>query len=391
MKRYFRSKKRSQKRDHANADSEVHTNNSEETESVTNPKIVKEGDVVRSVKKNRSTKKSVEVNGEVGKRTNKMESVDDSSQTKAKTAHTSMKRNVEKINVPETMDYIQNELKNESDISSETEKSEKERKTATTIETGLCMKKHEEKTKHNVEQSSGRNDCVNISSTNILENKTNKACNHNDSSRVVDTTENNQADRVKAHAKYAQEEKVDSANKNESSEHLLLEGANVWFEKYKYNDAEKQYHQQMNYKTLDNLEKKALKAEPPKIKVVYEIIEEIVETTEITYHIVRKDPKHQEKNIKVFEPVSLNLNKSLSDIGSYVNRLETRVKTLEEGEKKIGGGRSSSLSSSESDEGVDLTGKNSVTLSDSDSQLSDWNTDIITHTDKNRKKGTLVY
>merc|ERR1712128_192242 len=98
-----------------------------------------------------------------------------------------------------------------------------------------------------------------------------------------------------------------------------------------------------------------------KPKVAYEIIEEIIETTEITYTLVSRDTEDTrvEEEMKKYENQSSEFTEYLTDLGKYVNSLERRVNTLEEGEKKnIASERSSSLSSSESDEGVDLTGKN---------------------------------
>ena len=398
MKRYFRSKKRSQQRDHGCAYSQEPINTSQETESFTTAHIVKKSDVAWSVEKDTRIAQAVQVDI----RTKKMKTIDDSSQTKAKTALTSVKRNVEKINDPENTDYSQNKLKTETDVCSETErasnfqsmnndyhqflvkqvvienseKSEKEMKTANRI----CLKKHEKKPKSNEDQNSGRNNCVNSSSTNIQEDKTNIACNHNDRSHVFDTTEKSKDKKIKTHLKYAQEEKEDLANEDEICAHFLVEGANIFDEKYKINNAEKEYHQHWKNKELGN---KASKAEPPKVKIVYQIIEEIVETTEITYNIIRKD------KLKISESESLNMKKGLIDIGSYVNRLETRAMTSEEGEKMKGG------SAKESDECVYLTGKNSVTLGDSDSPLSDClinNRETTFHTDKvERRKAALVY
>ena len=404
MKRYFRSKKRSQQRDHGCAYSQEPINTSQETESFTTAHIVKKSDVVGSVEKDTRIAQAVQVDI----RTKKMKTIDDSSQTKVKTALTSVKRNVEKINDPENTDYSQNKLKTETDVCSETErasnfqsmnndyhqflakqvvienseKSEKEMKTANSIVKGICLKTHGKKPKSNEDQNSGRNNCVNSSSTNIQEDKTNIACNHNDRSHVFDTTEKSKDKKIKTHLKYAQEEKEDLANEDEICAHFLVEGANIFDEKYKINNAEKEYHQHWKNKELGN---KASKAVPPKVKIVYQIIEEIVETTEITYHIIRKD------KLKISESESLNMKKGLIDIGSYVNRLETRAMTSEEGEKMKGGGGSAK----ESDECVYLTGKNSVTLGDSDSPLSDClinNRETTFHTDKvERRKAALVY
>jgi len=151
--------------------------------------------------------------------------------------------------------------------------------------------------------------------------------------------------------------------------YLFLDSTNIWLDKYKYDEAEKQYH---------HLKKDISKSEPAlvvkdnvnvdqngsiktKPKVTYEIIEEIIETTEITYTLVIRDTKDArvEEEMKRFESQSSEFTEYLTDLGKYVNSLERRVNTLEEGEKKnIASERSSSLSSSESDEGVDLTGKN---------------------------------
>ena len=69
-----------------------------------------------------------------------------------------------------------------------------------------------------------------------------------------------------------------------------------------------------------------------KSKIVYEIIEEITETTEITYYVFSKNNENMKLDNKIeeYETKSSNLNKYVTDLGSYVNRLEMRVKTLEE-------------------------------------------------------------
>merc|ERR1712106_990235 len=104
--------------------------------------------------------------------------------------------------------------------------------------------------------------------------------------------------------------------------------------------------------------KDSIKSNP---KVAYEIIEEIIETTEITYTLVSRDTEdtRAEEEMKKYENQSSEFTEYLTDLGKYVNSLERRVNTLEGGKKKkLGSERSPSLSSSESDEGVDLTGKN---------------------------------
>jgi len=164
---------------------------------------------------------------------------------------------------------------------------------------------------------------------------------------------------------------------------LLLDSTNTQIDKHEYDDSEKQYYQQLesifgiylNRKTsvkqpavlMEDKEfnvyvdqnvavKDSIKSNP---KVAYEIIEEIVETTEITYTLVCRDTEdtNVEEEMKKYESQSSEFTEYLTDLGKYVNSLERRVNTLEEGEKKLGSDRSPSLTSNESDEGVDLTGK----------------------------------
>ena len=77
----------------------------------------------------------------------------------------------------------------------------------------------------------------------------------------------------------------------------LLDLTNVWLDKYKNNDADNQYHQQLDEqnKMLRNSMKNKKgkktneKEEKNKSKAVFEIFEEVIERTEITYHIFKKD------------------------------------------------------------------------------------------------------
>jgi len=151
--------------------------------------------------------------------------------------------------------------------------------------------------------------------------------------------------------------------------YLYLDSTNIWLDKYKYDDAEKQFHHlkkdssesESALLVMDNVNVDQNDSIKPKPKVTYEIIEEIIETTEITYTLVIRDTKdaHVEEEMKRFESQSSEFTEYLTDLGKYVNSLERRVNTLEGGKKKkLGSERSPSLSSSESDEGVDLTGKN---------------------------------
>ena len=152
--------------------------------------------------------------------------------------------------------------------------------------------------------------------------------------------------------------------------YLFLDSTNIWLDKHNHDEAEEQfYHLKKDSSdsepallVMDNVNVDQNGSIKPKPKVTYEIIEEIIETTEITYTLVIRDTKdaHVEEEMKRFESQSSEFTEYLTDLGKYVNSLERRVNTLEGGEKKkLGCERSSSLSSSESDEGVDLTGKNS--------------------------------
>ena len=156
----------------------------------------------------------------------------------------------------------------------------------------------------------------------------------------------------------------------------LLDLTNVWLDKYKYNDAENQYYQQLDNqnKMLENNKQKLfdqdatmnnnkakktdVKKEENKSKAVFKIFEEIIVRTEITYHLVKKDADdaHMKEQIKEFERKNNESKQYLGKLSSYVKSLEKRVKTLEEGQKEAMGGRSSSLYSNTSDEGVDLVG-----------------------------------
>ena len=91
-------------------------------------------------------------------------------------------------------------------------------------------------------------------------------------------------------------------------------------------------------------------------KAVFEIFEEIIVRTEITYQLVKKDDDdaHMREQIKEFENKNIESKQYLCKLGSYVKSLERRVKTLEGGQKKAMGERSFSLYSNTSDEGVDL-------------------------------------
>jgi hypothetical protein len=138
----------------------------------------------------------------------------------------------------------------------------------------------------------------------------------------------------------------------------ILDLTNVWLDKYKYNDAENQFYQQLDEqnKMIGNKSKKTdEKEEKNKSKVVFEIFEEIIEHTDITYHLVKKDA-HMKEKLKEFESKNNESKQYLCKLSSYVKSLERRVKTLEGGQKKAMGERSSSLYSNTSDEGVDLVG-----------------------------------
>jgi len=147
---------------------------------------------------------------------------------------------------------------------------------------------------------------------------------------------------------------------------LLLDIENIWADKYKYEDAEKQFYllleegnksssdsMRIDYKTKENdlkLQNDITAKVVTKPRIAYEIIEEIVERTEITYHLIKHktDTEHMADNIKRSESGSSDVDQYLLDLGNYVKSLETRVKILEEGKKG---------SESESAEGVDMTGK----------------------------------
>ena len=93
----------------------------------------------------------------------------------------------------------------------------------------------------------------------------------------------------------------------------------------------------------------------------YEIIEEIVERTEITYQLIPNgnEGAYMEEQMKIFEIKGPEFKQYLRDLGFYEKGLEKRVKTLEEGKNQTMGDRSASLSSNTSHEGVDVTGKTS--------------------------------
>eukprot|EP00092_Neocalanus_flemingeri_P000200 GFUD01000215.1.p1 GENE.GFUD01000215.1~~GFUD01000215.1.p1 ORF type:complete len:251 (+),score=87.57 GFUD01000215.1:80-754(+) len=166
-----------------------------------------------------------------------------------------------------------------------------------------------------------------------------------------------------------------------------LESKNVWVDQYKHNEAEKQFYQQLaqqkkwksdyqenknkmntckengdelreNVEKLDKTKYEEKETTKPKPRVAYEIIEEIIERTEITYHLVHKekDDVHMKEQVKEFETQNLDFKQYISQLGGYVKSLEDRVKTLEKGQINATGERSSSLSSNTSDEGVDMRG-----------------------------------
>eukprot|EP00092_Neocalanus_flemingeri_P032134 GFUD01034925.1.p1 GENE.GFUD01034925.1~~GFUD01034925.1.p1 ORF type:complete len:554 (-),score=180.65 GFUD01034925.1:74-1735(-) len=177
-------------------------------------------------------------------------------------------------------------------------------------------------------------------------------------------------------------------------ESCWLESKNVCVDQYKHNEAEKQFYQQLaqqkkwksdsqenknkinackdlkitvkengdelrgNVEKLDKTKYEEKETTKPKPRVAYEIIEEIIERTEITYHLVHKetDDVHMKEQIKEFETQNLDFKQYISQLGGYVKSLEDRVKTLEKGQINATGERSSSLSSNTSDEGVDMTG-----------------------------------
>ena len=161
---------------------------------------------------------------------------------------------------------------------------------------------------------------------------------------------------------------------------LLLDIENIWTDKYKYEDAEKQFYlllekgnkissdsMMIDYKIKEN-DLKFQKDVSSKVvtnpRIAYEIIEEIVERTEITYRLIKHetdtldgslqtDTEHMADNIKRRESGSSDVDQYLLDLGNYVKSLETRVKILEEGKRK-------GWSESESAEGVDMTGKSTT-------------------------------
>lgn len=152
---------------------------------------------------------------------------------------------------------------------------------------------------------------------------------------------------------------------------LFLDIDNIWTDKYKYEDAEKQFYlllekgsklssdsMMIDFKTKENdlkFQKDVSAKVVTKPRIAYEIIEEIVERTEITYHLVKHetDTEHMADNIKRRESGSSDVDQYLLDLGNYVKSLETRVKILEEGKRK-------GWSDSESAEEVDMTGKSTT-------------------------------
>jgi len=152
---------------------------------------------------------------------------------------------------------------------------------------------------------------------------------------------------------------------------LFLDIDNIWTDKYKYEDAEKQFYlllekgsklssdsMMIDFKTKENdlkFQKDVSAKVVTKPRIAYEIIEEIVERTEITYHLVKHetDTEHMADNIKRRESGSSDVDQYLLDLGNYVKSLETRVKILEEGKRK-------GWSDSEGAQGVDMTGKSTT-------------------------------
>jgi len=152
---------------------------------------------------------------------------------------------------------------------------------------------------------------------------------------------------------------------------LLLDIGNIWTDKYKYEDAEKQFYlllekgnrlssdsRMIDFKIKENdliCQKDVSAKVVTNPRIAYEIIEEIVERTEITYHLVKHetDTEHMADKIKRRESGSSEVDQYLLDLGNYVKSLETRVKILEEGMRK-------EWSESESVEGVEMTGKSTT-------------------------------
>merc|ERR1712013_20808 len=152
---------------------------------------------------------------------------------------------------------------------------------------------------------------------------------------------------------------------------LLLDIENILTDKYKYEDAEKQFYlllekgnksssdsMRIDYKTKENdlkLQKDITAKVVTKPRIAYEIIEEIVERTEITYHLIKHktDTEHIADKIKRRESGSSDVDQYLLDLGNYVKSLETRVKILEEGKRK-------GWIESESAKGGDMTGKSTT-------------------------------
>merc|ERR1712013_501522 len=152
---------------------------------------------------------------------------------------------------------------------------------------------------------------------------------------------------------------------------LLLDIGNIWTDKYKYEDAEKQFYlllekgnktssdsMRIDYKTKENdlkLQKDITAKVVTKPRIAYEIIEEIVERTETTYHLIKHktDTEHIADKIKRRESGSSDVDQYLLDLGNYVKSLETRVKILEEGKRK-------GWIESESAKGGDMTGKSTT-------------------------------
>jgi len=360
MKRYHRSKKRSQKRELIDNEPELEENLKKDTKS--NHKI-KTNHPVPNVVKSVDNKESNQIND---KRKSKQKVITDDSYEKAKQSEKEINAsNTKEMKSKNTICLQKNELPSKPLENNTNESFVEKIATITSDKSGQSMK------------------IIEKVSTGCSKERAEIGINLNIKNSTADdnlgyATGSALKEKERSHKK---DEITDMKDEGASKVNdLMLDSTNTLIDKHEYDEAEQQYYQQLesifgiylNKKASDiettllmedNINvgknvavKDSIKSKP---KVAYEIIEEIIETTEITYTLVSRDTEDTrvEEEMKKYENQSSEFTEYLTDLGKYVNSLERRVNTLEEGEKKLGSERSPSLTSNESDEGVDLTGK----------------------------------
>jgi len=356
MKRYHRSKKRSQKRELIDNEPELEENLKKDTKS--NHKI-KTNHPVPNVVKSVDNKESNQIND---KRKSKQKVITDDSYEKAKQSEKEINvSNTKEMKSKNTICLQKNELPFKPLENNTNESFVEKIATITSDKSGQSMKIIEKVSTGCSKERAEIGINLNIKNSTADDN-----LGYATGSALKEKERSHKRDEIT----YMKDEGASKVND------LMLDSTNTLIDKHEYDEAEQQYYQQLesifgiylNKKASDiettvlmedNINvavKDSIKSKP---KVAYEIIEEIIETTEITYTLVSRDTEDTrvEEEMKKYENQSSEFTEYLTDLGKYVNCLERRVNTLEEGEKKLDSDRSPSLTSNESDEGVDLTGK----------------------------------